>query len=203
MNEPTYAVNREGAIRASGTPRIHAKGAYVGTFTRAEYVKSRADTVGIEFTFVSDEGALADYLTVWTMNRDGKELSGRALVDALMTCMAVRELKPKPGHVDKYSREAGGRESLPATLYPDLMGKKIGVLLIVEEYVGNDGGVKSKLAMVNCFEPASGKTAREIWEKSPAQALPALTAGLRDKLLAPPPQQVRRAEPENFDDIPF
>lgn len=179
----SYAVNRDGAIRASGTPRITVKGAYVGTFTRAEHTVSRRGTVGIDFSFVSEDGAVADFLTVWTQKSDGEELSGRALLDALMTCLAVRNLEPKRGRIEKYNADTREREMMDAVLYPELMDKKIGLLLIVEEYLGNDGSRKSKMMIAGAFEPQSQKTAREIWEKAPAKALPALIAGLRDRLL--------------------
>lgn len=204
----SYSVNRDGAIRASGTPRISAKGAYVGTFTRAEHTVSRKNTSGIDFSFVSEDGAQADFLTVWTHKGDGEELSGRALLDALMTCMAVRNLEPKRGRVEKYNRDTGTRELTDATLYPDLMDKPIGLLLIVEEYLGSDGTKKSKMMIAGCFEPVSRKTAKEIWEKTPAKALPALVAGLKDR---PLPAAAQRSAPPDYGqdayggdlDIPF
>jgi hypothetical protein len=179
----SYSVNREGAIKASGTPRITRKGAYVGTFTRAEHTVSGRGTLGIDFSFVGEDGATADYLTVWTQKRDGEELSGRALLDALMTCMAVRDLQPKRGRIEKYNRDTREREMTDAILYPDLMDKRIGLLLIVEEYIGSDGVKRSKMMIQGAFDPQSQKTAREIWEKSQPKALPALIAGLKDRLL--------------------
>lgn len=188
MNEATqmpasYSVNREGAIKASGTPRITRKGAYIGEFTRAEHTVSRRGTLGLDFSFVAEDGSTADYLTVWTKKGDGEELSGRALLDAMMTCMAVRNLEPKRGRIEKYNPDTRERELTDAILYPDLMGKRIGLLLIVEEYIGNDGAKRSKMMVQGCFEPVSQKTAKEIWNKEPAKALPALVAGLRDRLL--------------------
>jgi hypothetical protein len=205
----TYNVNRDGAIRASGTPRITHKGAFIGTFTRAEHTVSRRGTVGIDFSFVSEDGASADYLTVWTQKGDGEELSGRALLDAIMTCMAVRALEPKRGRIEKYNPDTREREQTDAVLYPELMDKRIGLLLIVEEYIGNDGGKRSKMMIQGAFEPVSQKTAKEIWNKEPAKALPSLIAGLRDRLLAPGAVASRPASaaPDygytEADDIPF
>lgn len=180
----TYSVNRDGAIKASGTPRILVKGAYPGVFTRAEAITSSRGTSGIDFSFISDDGAAADFLTIWTVNAKGEDLPGRNQVSALMTCMAVREMTVKRARIEKYNVEAGLRELMDADIFPDLMNKRIGLLLINEEYLNASNVLKTKLVIVNMFDAASGKTAKEIWEKAAARDLPALTAALRDKPLS-------------------
>jgi hypothetical protein len=187
MNAPTqmnYAVNRENAIAASGNARISEKGKYVGQFTRAEYVVSDKGTIGIDFSFKGSDGATADYLTIWTQSKDGSEIFGRKVVDAMMTCVRAKTMEAKRARVEKYNAATKQKEMMDAYIYPELMGRDIGLLLYVEEYVKNNGNVGTKMVISGCFEADSGKTAQEIWLKEPATALPGLVASLRDKPLA-------------------
>jgi len=179
----SYSVNRERAIKASGNLRIAEKGGYTGTLIRAEATVSSKGTVGIDFTFRADDGATADFLTIWTHKANGEELSGFGLIDALLTCIGFNgKLDAKRGRIEKYNPDSGLREVMDAILYPDLMNKPIGLLLVVEEYLNTRSNqIKSKMLIQGFYAAASGKTAKEIWEKAPAKALPLLIAGLRDK----------------------
>lgn len=203
-----YSADRDAAIKASGTARIYQKGAYAGEFTRAEVTVSSVGTVGIDLSFKAVDGSTADYLTIWTHNKAGEELSGYGLVAALLSCMRVKNVEAKRARIEKYNHDAGARMMMDADIYPDMMGKPIGLLLVQEEYLSH-GIKKTKLVITGCYEPATGKTAAEIWKKLPATSLPALTASLRDKPLRedpgnPPATRAQGPITAGFDDsIPF
>ena len=86
----SYNLNPTAAREASQSLRISVSGKYEGHFTRAEAIKSNSDTEGVEFSFITNDGQTADFLTLWTRNRDGKELLGMKQLSALMACMKVR-----------------------------------------------------------------------------------------------------------------
>ena len=87
----TYALDAELARQADQPKtRIDASGEYIGTFTKAEKVISNGGTEGIDFSFESDDGATADYLTLWTIKADTSKTFGYGLLMALMTCLKVR-----------------------------------------------------------------------------------------------------------------
>lgn len=209
--ERSYNLNPDQARQAdTGSNRITETGKYSGRFTRAEAVKSKQQTEGIEFAFEADNGQSADFLTLWTYNADGKELFGLKVLNALMTCMRVKTINPQQGMVEKWDRDSGSKTKMAATIYPELMGKPIGLLLQREEYTKQDNSIGSKFNIYGCFEAATELVASEILEKATkAEKLPRIVASLHDK----PMQKQRVASAyasqlgDTFadmkDDIPF
>jgi hypothetical protein len=161
----TYNLQPEQAKAADniGT-RITETGKYIGVFTRAEAIRSKQDTEGVEFAFKSNSGQDADFLTLWTHDSTGKEVYGLKMLNAVMTCMRVKTITPVAGHVEKWDGTA--RNRVPATIYPELMGKKIGLLLQREEYEKSGGGIGSKFNIYGCFEADSELMASEIFDKA-------------------------------------
>lgn len=190
MNTPnkSYALDRDSAMKANGNIRIQEKGKYYGQFTRAEFVTSTKGTIGIDFTFKSNDGATADFLTIWTQRQNGEALAGRQLIDALMTCLRLRSMDTRRARVEKYNPDSQQRDMADAEIYPDLMHKPIGLLLVTEEYINGQGQKKSKMVIWGFFEASTDKTAREILRQQPAQSLPSMVASLRDKTLPQSPR---------------
>lgn len=161
-----YTLNMEAAKAAGTSQRITETGRYVGRFTRAQSVVSRQkSSEGIEFTFEADDGRAADYLTVWTHDVDGKELAGFKMLNALMTCMKLREIKATKSKVERDGK------SEEAFVYPALL-QKIGLLLQRETYEKTTGGEGFKFNIVLPFAHDTGLTALEILERktTPEQA---------------------------------
>lgn len=194
----TYGLDADAAKAAGESNYITHTGKYIGTFEDAVEVKSKQNTEGIELSFVSNIGQKANFLTLWTFNEAGEAIYGYKVLQALMTCMRLRELKPD--------------QSGKATTYPALLGKPIGVLLQREPYEKSDGSDGSKFNIVGCFDPSTELTAKEILERStePKQ-LASWVAQLSDR-----PKQARKqngsaarssppvGHPASFDgDIPF
>lgn len=202
-----YELNAESAKQASASSYITQTGKYVGRFTRAEEIKSTKGTEGIEFCFESNQGQSADFLTLWTINKDGVEIYGMKMVNAIMACMRIRSIKPTQGTVEKFQNKV--KTKMAATIYPDLMNKPIGLLLQREEYEKDDKSVGSKFNIFACFDATSEMTASEILDRATkAEQLNKIMLTLRDK-----PMQTRAAQtpttaaptgPTPFDDdIPF
>lgn len=212
MKITSYDLNSQSARSVGTGTRITEKGAYVGKFLRAEAVEAKSGSTGIEFTFESADGLRADYLSIWTHNAEGKELYGRKMLDAIMTCLKARKITVQSTPVKR--RDAGGERDEQAPCFRELMGQSIGLFLIVEEYFKSDGGLGSKMSMVMPFEAATRRTAHEVLDNLTAGDYERILASLRDK----PAQQRTERRPtatrsaqtasgtgfDNMDDdIPF
>lgn len=177
----TYDLNPEQAKQAESS-RITETGKYVGAFTSAYGTESTKGTEGIEFAFKTDDGRTADFLTLWTYNKDGKELFGLKVLNALMTCLRAKRIVPSAGTIEKW--EDGQRVRVAAQVFPDLTNKRIGLLLQREEYRKQDGSVGSKFNIVGAFDAETELTASEILVKaSSPEKLAGMVASLRDKTL--------------------
>lgn len=203
----SYNLNTQSAKKAEQIGgRIDTTGQYTGTFLRAEAVQSSKGTDGIEFSFKADNGATADYLQLWTYNASGEELRGAQMLQAIMTCLRVKALTAKTATVEKYDRDAGAKVPVQADVYPDLMGKPIGLLIQMEEYEAKDHSRKWRPVIWGCYEATSGMTATEILDKATkAERLAELLPRLADKPLkgsAPAPRrEPAMAAGENVPDI--
>lgn len=207
-----YTIDTKAAKEADTIyARIERSGKYVGILTRAESVTSRQETEGVEFSFRADDGSTADFLTLWTYNADGKALSGLKALNAMMTVCQTRGLTPTDGTVEKWDASTGQRGKMPATIFPELTGKRIGLLLQREEYEKRNGDVGSKMNIVGCFDPESELTASELLaRKTQPETLARMVAALRDKTLkgrsasnAQRPLEPAGGSDDIDDDIPF
>lgn len=205
----TYTLDPKSAAAADNIiSRIDQSGKYIGTLTRAELVESRQRTEGVEFSFKSDDGSSADFLTLWTYNANGDALPSLKTLNAMMTVCRARNLTPTAGQVEKWDSGSGQRGRFAATIFPELTNKRIGLLLQREEYEKRDGSIGAKMNIVGCFDADTELTASEILaKKEEPEALARMLAALRDK---PMKGRAYQAEPETAgngsfadDDIPF
>jgi hypothetical protein len=179
-----YTLNPTAAKKADNMMSpITEKGRYLGSFTRAEDVTSKKGTTGVDFSFAAGDGQTANYLTVWTHNSEGKELPGYNLLMAIMTCLRVKALSPSPGVVKKYDRDLGAMTEQTASVFPDLMGKPIGLLIYMEEYQKNNGDTAWKPVIAAPFD-VNGFTASEILSQAKAPGtLEKMERALKDRPL--------------------
>ena len=187
--------------------KIDAKGKYVGVLTRAEKVTSNKGTIGVDLSFKADGGESADYLTLWTHNKDGKQLMGFNTLMAIMTCLRVRELKAQDGEIEKYDNTQNARVKAVVPLFKELMHKPLGLLLHMEEYAKTAGGTAWKPVIAAAFDKDEF-TASEILNKSvQPESLPKMVAALRDRPLKAGAQNGSGSSssdaPSDFDDIGF
>ena len=178
-----------------------------------KYMISKAKgSRGIEFDFLSDEGKECT-LQVWTHSGTGEPYSGINMINAIMTCLSLRGIQPKPMVVEKYDYDSKQKVRANIEAYGDLMNKPIGLLLQKEisEYEGKD---RTKMLIFAAFQAPTEKTASEIIDKvAQPVALAKLLAGLHDKdargkTQAAPSHSAPRSQhhqaPADFDDdLPF
>lgn len=170
-----YSLNTTAARQADErSGRIAEIGKYVGKITRAEDVTSAKGTRGIDFAFETADRQSANF-TLWTLNKEGKELYGYKQLQAMMTCLRAKQLAPVMAMVRKWDRTAGGMIDLEAPIFKDLMDKPVGILFETEEYQkfenGQPSGVGMKVVPAYFFDATSELTASEILDKkvTPAQ----------------------------------
>jgi hypothetical protein len=207
-----YNLDTEAAKQAdTGGGRITETGKYVGQFTVAKKVISKKGTQGIEFSFASDNGQSADYLSMWTVNQAGEHIFGFKQLMALMTCLRVRGIDSSQGTIEEYDRDAGAVIKKSAEVYKDLMHKPIGILLQMEEYEKKDGSIGEKASFAGFFDPKTEQVAAEILDKSEARVLEKLVGQLtpvrklKGSRGAAPASYSNSMPPSAFDDdsIPF
>jgi hypothetical protein len=202
-----YTLDTDAAKQADAGGRINDTGKYVGTFTKAKKVLSNKGTQGIEFSFESNTGQSADYLTVWTINAEGEQTYGFKQLMALMTCLKQRNIESKMATVEEYDRISKGMVKRDVEVYPGLMSKPIGILLQMEEYLKKDGSIGEKAALAGFFDPQTEQVAVEILEKKEPVVLANLVAQLQPVKRLKGSRPASLAAPANDafadDDIPF
>jgi hypothetical protein len=164
-----YSLNTTAARQADErSGRIAEIGKYLGMFTRAEDVTSSKLTRGIDFAFETQDKQSANF-TLWTYNKEGKELYGFKQLQALMACMRVRDMAPKKAIVRKWDRTSEGMVDVEGMVFDALMGKPIGILFETEEYQKFENNVPTTVGMrvvpAYFFDAQSEMTASEILDK--------------------------------------
>lgn len=214
-----YALNPQAARQADQrSERITEIGKYVGIFTRAEDIESSKGTRGIDFAFVTDDKQTANF-TLWTFNASSKELFGFKQLQALMTCLRVKNIEPSEAIVKKWDRDTNQIEEFDADVFLDLMNKHVGILFETEDYQKNDGTIGTKVVPAAFFEASSELMAGEILDKkAQPQQLAKMIPNLRHRPIRPSsgapvstsqPAATRASSPagngfeEMDDDIPF
>lgn len=168
---------------------IQDSGKYVGTFVRAEKLTSAAkSTDGIGFTF-KDEAGRECRFDVWTRKGDGTELSGLNQINAMMGCLQIRTMKPAPMNVKKWDADKGMDTLQDAPCFAELMGKRIGLLLRMEEYEKMKNNAKTgetgwRVGLFAVFQADTELMASEIMSrKTKPEALEKVVGMLADKPL--------------------
>lgn len=176
-------------------------GKYVGTFTRAEKLISKnKGTHGIGFTFES--AGQTTRFDVWTMNAQNEHLGGYKAINAIMACMSLRGISEKPGQVERYNWDTQQKETVQAEVFPELVGKPVGLVLQKTEYEKMRDGQKTgetgwRLELLAPFRAADEFTAGEILDcKTKPEKLASIIATLADRPLKARPA-ARRNESGN------
>lgn len=211
-----YKLNTELASKADVVGAyINETGKYTGTFIRAEkLISSKARTDGIGFTFKADDGREARF-DIWTQKEGGEPLMGLNMVNAIMACLMVRQVTVTQLEVKKW--HDGAEVVIPAPCFPELMNKRIGLLLRAEEYAKMKDGFETgefgwRMGPFAVFQADTELMASEILKKkTQPEQLAKITPLLADKPLKKKgnarPQQQSHAGPsfqdDDLTDIPF
>lgn len=171
MNFQSFNLDTASAKKAdSEGSRISQTGKYVGKIIRFEFVQSKKGTQGVEIFFEDDDKNEAN-MTLWTFSADGTPIFGRDKVNALMACTLTKTLTPTEAQVEKYDYDLKAKIVQPVTMAPELVNKRVGFLIQMEEYINDAGEVKSKPTLVSSFQADTGLMAKEILDRktSPEQ----------------------------------
>jgi len=211
MSDYSYTLDATSARNAESMGKfIRDTGKYKGVFTRAELlISTEKGSRGIEFDFLSDGKECT--LQLWTHSGAGEPYSALNMVNAIMTCLALRGIQPKKMVVEKYDYDSKQRHKVEVTAFPDLMNKPIGLLLQKELSVYNNKE-RSKMLIFAAFNAESEKTSTEILDKiAQPSALAKLVLLLADKdnrksgqaLQSQPQSKTNNAYAALDDDLPF
>ena len=199
---------------------IRETGKYIGTITRAEKLLSTQNSQGLGLSFRADDGSTADYLDLYTVNGNGNVLPSMKAVQAVLGCLKMREAKEGKIECEKYDKDTKSRKKIVVDGYPELMGKRIGLLLQKElstnSKTGEDAdrvivfGVFQHDTELTVSEIVSRKTSPETLQKM-LQALMARPVRDSRKQGSKPASSALHHESENpgsgfgdfSDDIPF
>lgn len=214
-----YALDKTGAEAArksdTGGGSIKELGKYIGAFAQAVDIDTKKGGKGIAFSFVSASGQKAN-LAIYTKGANGEHYQGYDALMAIMTCMGLRNITPKPGTFTKYDYDTKTDVQAQGSLFPDLC-KPIGVLLETEDYVKQDGSTGTRMVLKNVFQASTELTASEILDrKTKPEQLEKMVAGLRHRAIKgakvqASPSQREASHPghggsgfdDMDDDIPF
>src|SRR5262245_8223661 len=156
-----YALNTELARKADAIGAfINETGKYIGAFIRAEKLVSRdKGTHGIGFSFKADGGQTTRF-DIWTMKANNEPLPGMNQINALMACLSLRNLTEANRKVLKWDSDANRETLQDAVVFPELMDKRIGLLLRSEEYEKMQNGHATgetawRMNLFACFQADS------------------------------------------------
>ena len=183
--------------------RIDKSDAFIGKFTNvwALVSKTKDDgsggTSGIHFEFEGTGGERGQ-ADIYTIKKDGTKLFGYNMVQAMMLIMGVQGLKTKKGEIEGFVD--GKREKMEGDVFPDLIGRSIGVIFQKELYTKSDGKEGSRYNLIATFHPETRLTASEIKEKKvKPEKYERIMRGLKTKdsrtAQAPEPAQPSQALP--------
>lgn len=190
---------------------IKETGKYIGVITRAEKLISKKNTEGFGLSFKTDDGATANYLDLYTVNSSGETLPSMATVQAILCCTRTKEAKEGLIDFDKWDSEAKAVVQFRANGYPDLMGKRIGLLLQRELSTNTtNGNDVDRVIVAGVFEADTELTASEILDKkTQPEKLAKMLAALKpvndrrtNKSLGAPASSGTKSD-DFEDDIPF
>lgn len=158
------------ATEAAGADRISSaikeSGPYVGVITRAEKIVSSTGTHGLGISFKADNGQSADYLDLYTHKADGTPLPSTKTVQAILGCLQLRGAQDGKIVVEKYNKANGQREKVTVDGYPDLMGKRVGLLLQKELGTNqNTGADTERIVIYGVFQHDTRLTVSEILQR--------------------------------------
>jgi len=186
-----YEFDENQASKAdSAADRIDTSAAYVGVLTKAWAVESQSGTTGIGLHFDAGADGKTE-TTIWTVKENGEPAFGMAFLQSMMLMFGLRSLKAEPGLVEEWDDDANKRIEVEGEIYPELCGKRIGLVLQKELTSKKSGGDSFRMSIYGVFHHESKLTASEIRErKVKPMKLDKLLKGLKDK------DNRKKAEPD-------
>ena len=184
MEEFNFEFDSVVAQKADRIANSMDSAAYVGEFKSASLAVSSGGAKALEFVFSADEGGSAVY-KVWFKSKTetgGKPLdNGMALINSIMAILGIHQLRSTPGMVKVW--ENGAQVEKEGTIYPSLIGQKIGVVnrnILKDRMDGN--GFRTDREMVLVYDARTSLTASEkLSNETSPKKLAKVLKGLKDK----------------------
>lgn len=179
-----YTLNQQYAREGStggGAGRLYT-GGFEGVFTKASEYSNANGTRGISFEFRADTGEVGGF-TLYTYNGKGEPLAGLKRLNALMTCMKLKAINPVRGQYEEYDQATRQRIQVSGNVFPELLNKRVGLVIQMEEYAKTDGSTGQRPTLYAPYDPESKKLAAEIWDNKPATGLANILKTIKDRPL--------------------
>ena len=151
--------NKDAAMKADNGSFINEGCVCVGMIVEAKSFKKPSGSAGIEFSLEDHLGRKANYVTIYTKNKDGSENFAASKVQALMGILGIEEL----------NGVAGRGDDVGTAFFPALLNKPIGFMLQRENYQKGDGSVGWKMNLVHWFDHTTKQTYVEKVNNTPAE----------------------------------
>jgi len=159
-----YEFDESSAVKADEA-RLDTSGAYVCKIVEAQAIVSQEKgTHGVLFKVTSEGNGDAEF-TLYTKKADGKPIFGYNQLQAILMLTGVRNLRGAKGLVSKWDNEIGERVEVEGTVFPDLAGKKVGLVFQKEMYTSNSGKDSFRMNMVGSFHYETRLTCSELKER--------------------------------------
>lgn len=206
-----YALDTNEARKADNTGNsIREMGKYTGKFLQAEDITASTGTKGIAMTF--EANGQKTRFSLYTKRANGETIMGFQALMSIMACLKLRNITPQQGTITFWDNEARAEKTKSGTVFPELCGKPIGLLLETEDYLNRDGEVRTRMVFAGAFQAGSELTATEILDqKTKPEQLEKMVAYLRHRPLkpakgaamAPAASKPSSGFDDMDDDIPF
>lgn len=168
MNQPIFTYNHQQALKAGQSSFINETGAYTGKITLAKWTQSQSGAKALELSFEDENGAKADYLSIYYTNKNGEILNyGNNMIQAIMGCTGATQLT-----ATSYNN---------STIAPELTDERIGLMLQKVLRLKQDGSETHSFQIICPFSATSRKTLAEHAENRPAERIDWLVANTKDK----------------------
>lgn len=202
-----YQLNTNAAREAENISNyLSETGKYKGKFIRAEkLISGNKGTHGVGFTFESDSKQTTRF-DIWTMSAQNEQLMGYKAINAIMACMKLKTLSIGRAEVERTDWDTKQKYKEEAEVFPELLDKPIGLVLVNTEYEKMRDGQKTgetgwRLELVAPFEASTEFTASEILDRATQpKKLASIVALLADRPMRNRPAQ--RQAPGGHHDAP-
>lgn len=182
--------NQESAMKAgSETTTIDRSGAFKAVIEKAIEHESQNGAKGIRFSFTDKTTGLSATSILYLYKTTGEEIAfTHNFLQALMGLLNITSVKTEMGTVREYDRDAQGEVDKRLPIFPDLVGKHIGVCLQRVQYAKNNGDLGWQFNIKNFYHAKTNQTYREVIENKEAEQYKRDIEVYQDKLLDTAPQ---------------
>lgn len=171
MSNVIFTYNEESALAAGMGGFINENGAYIFTITEAELKQGTDGSKAkwIEFSGDSDDGRKVQYLSVYSVKKDGTPNTyGVNMINAMMGCAGINSLTQYMATAGKY-------------VAPEFAGKRIGLVLQKVLRSKRNGDDTYGMEIRIPFIADTRQTLQERKEGAKPEAVDKTAASLKDR----------------------